>query len=331
MLSTLDHFGEDEGFIEDCTTPHTMEQAPTATEFASTKTTNQKAKINFSENSSEPALLNESEINDIDATYQAVMERHEVLVEVLNHSVDPELLDEHQLFQSTNRRLRSKDNLRIRRLEIELMHAISHGNAKSTFELSQTIYPLLMSGDSEIEVISRVRHFCLQSVAFFTKALLDLGVSIELALFLLEYFSDQIESLQSCETILAYQDKILEVYIQQVKSFREHNYSPVIQAAIRYIRHHTKDRLTLGEIAKHAGVHPNYLSQKFSKEVGMTISQFIDHERLAAIKNYLLVSELSMGEIAALFNFSSVSYFSTYFKKHLGMSPSAYRQAYAND
>ena len=89
MLSTLDHFGEDEGFIEDCTTPHTMEQAPTATEFASTKTTNQKAKINFSENSSEPALLNESEINDIDATYQAVMERHEVLVEALNHSVDP--------------------------------------------------------------------------------------------------------------------------------------------------------------------------------------------------------------------------------------------------
>ena len=45
------------------------------------------------------------------------------------------------------------------------------------------------------------------------------------------------------------------------------------------------------------------------------------------LKDYLGDERLSLNQIAELMNFASLSYFSRYCTKHLGQSPSEYRQS----
>ncbi|MGL4374143.1 MAG: helix-turn-helix domain-containing protein [Turicibacter sp.] len=49
---------------------------------------------------------------------------------------------------------------------------------------------------------------------------------------------------------------------------------------------------------------------------------------LSTIKNYLIHTNSPISEISAIFNFSTTSYFSKYFKLHTKMSPLDYRNKY---
>ena len=52
-----------------------------------------------------------------------------------------------------------------------------------------------------------------------------------------------------------------------------------------------------------------------------------DRHTIPILKNYLNDEHLSLTQIADLMNFTSLSYFSRYCTKHLGQSPSEYRQS----
>lgn len=58
---------------------------------------------------------------------------------------------------------------------------------------------------------------------------------------------------------------------------------------------------------------------------GKSASTHINRCAAAIIRDYLQTSTLSITQIVDEMNFSSVSYFSRYCTKHLGMSPAAYR------
>lgn len=96
--------------------------------------------------------------------------------------------------------------------------------------------------------------------------------------------------------------------------------------ARQFIRQHVNRQLTLSDIAEHVNTHPNYLSSLFSKECGTPIMRYYDEERIAAICQHLQFSEQSLAEVATHFDFSSFAYFSSYFKRLAGMSPSEYRR-----
>jgi len=54
---------------------------------------------------------------------------------------------------------------------------------------------------------------------------------------------------------------------------------------------------------------------------------YIDRHTIPILKEYLDNPSLSLTQIADIMNFTSLSYFSRYCTKHLGMSPSAYRSS----
>ena len=53
----------------------------------------------------------------------------------------------------------------------------------------------------------------------------------------------------------------------------------------------------------------------------------IDRHTVPILKDYLNDERLSLTQIAEYMNFASLSYFSRYCTKHLGQSPSEYRQS----
>ena len=77
--------------------------------------------------------------------------------------------------------------------------------------------------------------------------------------------------------------------------------------------------------AERLHVSSKYLSATVKRVTGHSVSSYIDRHAIPILKNYLEDERLSLTQIAERMNFTTLSYFSRYCKKHLGMSPSEYR------
>lgn len=92
-----------------------------------------------------------------------------------------------------------------------------------------------------------------------------------------------------------------------------------------YIAEHYTERILLDNICFLFGVNKTSLCQNFRNEYGITILNYIDQLKLKDAKKLLRKQRLSVTEIAEQLGFTSVHYFSRYFKKHTGMSPKEYQ------
>lgn len=79
--------------------------------------------------------------------------------------------------------------------------------------------------------------------------------------------------------------------------------------------------------AQKLNISSKYLSKTVKRTTGSSVTSFIARHTIPIIKDYLNNESLSLTQIADLMNFSSLSYFSRYCSKHLGMTPSEYRQS----
>ena len=85
------------------------------------------------------------------------------------------------------------------------------------------------------------------------------------------------------------------------------------------------------EVSYYAGrlnVSPKYLSATIKRVTGHSVTSYIDRHTIPILKDYLNDDRLSLTQIAELMNFTTLSYFSRYCTKHLGVSPSEYRQSF---
>lgn len=79
--------------------------------------------------------------------------------------------------------------------------------------------------------------------------------------------------------------------------------------------------------ADRLNVSPKYLSATVKRMTGHSVISYINRHTMPILKEYLGDERLSLTQIAELMNFASLSYFSRYCTKHLGQSPSEYRQS----
>ena len=79
--------------------------------------------------------------------------------------------------------------------------------------------------------------------------------------------------------------------------------------------------------ANELNVSPKYLSETVKRLTGNSVMNLIDKYAVPVLIDFLKNSELTFTQISEEMNFSSLSYFSRYTQKHLGMSASEYRLA----
>lgn len=73
-----------------------------------------------------------------------------------------------------------------------------------------------------------------------------------------------------------------------------------------------------------------YLSSLFSAAEGRTIEKYFIEQRVEKIKELLVYDELTLAQIAYLFDYSSTAYLSNQFKKVTGFNPTAFKLTYRN-
>ena len=100
-----------------------------------------------------------------------------------------------------------------------------------------------------------------------------------------------------------------------------------IRTIKRYLRNNISKEITLGEIADLLHFAPPYVCALFKKNTGMTITEYINHERIKLSKQKMITTDTPLFEIAEMVGFSNYNYFSNLFKRHTGVSPSEYRKS----
>ncbi|MEO0674722.1 MAG: AraC family transcriptional regulator, partial [Pseudomonadota bacterium] len=83
---------------------------------------------------------------------------------------------------------------------------------------------------------------------------------------------------------------------------------------------------SVSQLSKSLGVNKNKLFYGFKMLFGLTISEFIQEQRLNEGKRLLQQSELPISEIANQVGFKHQSNFATAMKKHFGMTPRQFRE-----
>lgn len=85
--------------------------------------------------------------------------------------------------------------------------------------------------------------------------------------------------------------------------------------------------LDLAALARAAHVSPRHFSRSFRRTFGETPHQYLLTRRIERARHLLRTTDQSVGEVCLAVGFTSVGSFTTTFRRHVGMTPTAYRRA----
>jgi len=79
--------------------------------------------------------------------------------------------------------------------------------------------------------------------------------------------------------------------------------------------------ITIKELSRKVAINECYLKKGFKEMFGTTIFDFYQSQRMEHAKYLLYEKGLSVTEVSLMLGYSSISHFSTAFKKHTGLKP----------
>lgn len=84
---------------------------------------------------------------------------------------------------------------------------------------------------------------------------------------------------------------------------------------------HIGEPITIKELSRKVAMNECYLKKGFKEMFGTTIFDFYQSQRMEHAKYLLYEKGLNVTEVSSLLGYSSISHFSTAFKKHTGLKP----------
>lgn len=140
------------------------------------------------------------------------------------------------------------------------------------------------------------------------------------------HYATQIEHVHSMQESITLQEEMIRSFCQLVKRHSLSQYSYHVGQAITMVQYDLTADLRLKVIAEKLNVNSSYLSNIFHKEVGCTLTSFVNQERIKKAVTLLQMTPKSVQNIAAECGIQDVNYFIKLFKKHTGFTPNRFRE-----
>ena len=106
-----------------------------------------------------------------------------------------------------------------------------------------------------------------------------------------------------------------------------HSQNPRVEETIQLLSHNITRPLQMRDICYTIGISRSRLQQLFNLEFQCGVMEFFLRLKATAAKQMLLQKDSNITDIAEELGFSSPAYFSAFFKKYFGCTPSQYRKA----
>jgi LacI family transcriptional regulator len=100
---------------------------------------------------------------------------------------------------------------------------------------------------------------------------------------------------------------------------------PRIAQAVRYIREHASQRITVDDILRVVPMSRTVFERGFKRALNCTPHEHILAVRIKQVKSLLATTDLTLSAIAERTGFEHAEYMSVAFKRATGVSPGAYR------
>jgi len=118
------------------------------------------------------------------------------------------------------------------------------------------------------------------------------------------------------------------IQLQIQRNIRDSHTSPLIKKIVKYINEHYMEAITLKTIAEVTYFSPSYCENRFKKDMGKSIINYLIDVRIAEARNMLSETALSLPAVAEKVGFEDYNYFSRIFKKRVGYTPRQYRRLF---
>jgi PAS domain S-box-containing protein len=99
-----------------------------------------------------------------------------------------------------------------------------------------------------------------------------------------------------------------------------------IEAAVDFIRVNFRRKISIKELALHAGLSPRQFDRKFKEAFEISPQQFIIKTRILAACDGLAKQGRPISDIALDLGFCDQSSFTLHFRKHMGVTPMQYQK-----
>ncbi|MGL4738180.1 MAG: AraC family transcriptional regulator [Cellulosilyticaceae bacterium] len=101
-----------------------------------------------------------------------------------------------------------------------------------------------------------------------------------------------------------------------------------LSSALDYIHENLDQPISVEKLGEITGYNPRYFTKLFKDTLGTSPIQYINKRKIEKATHLLTSTGISIAEVAEATGFNNQFYFCNLFKKHTGLSPTDYRNAY---
>ena len=189
--------------------------------------------------------------------------------------------------------------------------------------------PPVQGGTIAPDQLRQLRNLFIVTATLVSRAAIRGGMRQDDAFSLSDAYIQRVELLTSHSKIQNLQYNMLLEYTEQVEKLHRTRHTTKLSLDVaNYVRHHLSEPVSVEKMAEEFYLSRPYLSSRFKKETGETLSGFILKEKTEEAKRLLRYSDKALSAISAYLGFSSHGHFSRVFKKYAGMTPGEYREAH---
>lgn len=100
---------------------------------------------------------------------------------------------------------------------------------------------------------------------------------------------------------------------------------PVVKQALDYIRENYRQKISIADLERELHYSERYINQKFQKEMGTTVIEYLNRYRIQNALVLLREGEIPISEIGWQCGIGEYKYFNHVFKKYIGCSAKEYQ------
>lgn len=210
--------------------------------------------------------------------------------------------------------------------EEQMLGCISSGDLDGLDKLFASTSPG-QAGKMAGNYLRQLKNIFIATATLVARAAIKGGMPPDEALSLSDRYIQHSEKYMEVEQIINLQHHMVLDYATQVHELTKGtSYNQFMRTIATYVHDHLSEDISVDQMAKDLFMSRSHLSTKFKQESGMTLSAYIQHQKIKKAKEYLKNSGRSILEISTFLGFSSQGYFQNVFKKLVGMTPKEYRE-----
>lgn len=208
---------------------------------------------------------------------------------------------------------------------VDLTEALKNGDSEALEAIDWDEYCLKGIGTMSEDPLTQARFLVVVAGTMGGVYAIEAGIDSDVSLSLADYYIQQCQRYYTVEELTQLTKNTLIHFSKMIERQRKLPKSGMIHRAVEYINRRIFFPIRANEIADALGISLSYLSKRFKEELGMTVKEYIQKEKIREAKNFIQYTDMTMTEIAHRLGFADSSHFTRVFKCYEECTPKEYK------